>query len=199
VHDIPKRILKMIGITERFIVPSRYVPTTKYLPTGEFDRPKMRKIIQGHKYAMRKNVHYDKTFTPTPTLDSSRMLEAFSVGHGLFRFTFDIISAYQHAPHDGPPLGVRYPKGFERWCPKTGDELFSVLIKNLNGKPDGGRSFQIFRDKWILTTFNNEKYKCVKGKREPSAFRITTQSSCTHIIIHTDDCDCKTNDMAIML
>ena len=126
-HDVPKEVLRAVGITEQFIVPSRCVPTVKTLPTGEFDRPKTRKIIQGHKYAMQKNVHYDKTFTATPSLDSSRYMEAKGVGHALMRFTFDIVSAFQHAPHDGPPLGVRYPKGFEHWCDKTGAELFAVL------------------------------------------------------------------------
>ena len=199
-HDVPKWILRQVGITDQFIVPSRYVPQSKMLPTGEFDRPKIRKIIQGHKYAMKKNVHYDRTFTPTPSLDSSRILEAYSVGRGLARFTFDIVSAYQHAPHDGPPLGVKYPKGFERWCENTGEELFAVLLKNLNGKPDGGRAFGKYRDKWIMETFNANGYSCKQGRKEPTAFLIQSPDTFrTHVIIHSDDCDCKTENMASVL
>jgi hypothetical protein len=107
VHNVPKDILRAVGITDQFIVPSRYVPQAKHLPTGEFDRPNTRKEIQGHKYAMKKNTHYDRTFAATPSLDSSRILEGYSIGNALFRFTFDIVSAYQHAPHEGPPLGVK--------------------------------------------------------------------------------------------
>jgi hypothetical protein len=129
VHDIPRRILRQLGITEQFIVPSRYVPTLKTLPTGAFDRAKIRKIIQGHKYAMQKNVHYDRTFTPTPSLDSSRFMAGKGVGEFLVRVTFDIMSAFQQAPHEGVPLGVKYPKGFERWEEGTGDELFAVLLR----------------------------------------------------------------------
>jgi hypothetical protein len=76
-------------------------------------------------------------------------MEAKGVGRALMRFTFDVASAFQHAPHDGPPLtGVRHPKGFEHWCDKTGAELFVVLSQNLNGKPDGRRAFGKFRDEW---------------------------------------------------
>jgi hypothetical protein len=200
VHNVPREVLRAVGITERFIVPSRYVPQAKFLPTGEFDRPKIRKIIQGHKYAMKKNIHYDRTFTATPSLGSSRILEAYSVGRSLFRFTFDIVSAFQHAPHEGPPLGVKYPKGFERWCETTGNELFSVLIQNLNGKPDGGRAFGKFRDKWVMEVFNSNGYTCIKGKKEPTGFVIDCPKGArSWILIHTDDCDCKTERMESIL
>jgi hypothetical protein len=61
-HDVPKAILRAVGITDQFIVPSRCVPTVKTLPTGEFDRPKIRKIIELYKGT---NMQCRKTYTTT--------------------------------------------------------------------------------------------------------------------------------------
>ena len=145
---------------------------------------------------MQKNVHYDRTFTPTPSLDSSRFMAGKGVGEFLVRVTFDIMSAFQQAPHEGVPLGVKYPKGFERWEEGTGDELFAVLLQNLNGMPNGSRAFGQFRDKWIMDTFNTEGYQCQKGVREPTIFRITCpQGYKSWMLIHSDDVDMKSQNM----
>ena len=82
-HNQTKGQLKAIGITEQFIIPSRYVPTLKTHPDGTFDKLKSRLILQGHQWAMKKGVHYDETFTTTPTPDSARILLLGEV-HGYY-------------------------------------------------------------------------------------------------------------------
>ena len=189
-HDQTKTQLKALGITEQFIIPSRYVPTLKTHPDGTFDKLKIRKILQGHQWAMKKGIHYDETFTTTPTHDSARILQALGTGHGWHRYTFDIKSAYQQAPATGPKLGVRYPKGFERYDPKTKEELFAVLKANLNGKADASRQWGQYRDKWILSYFNTNGYACTQSLRDPCVFTIICpHKHTTHLTIHSDDVD----------
>jgi hypothetical protein len=189
-HNQTKGQLKALGITEQFIIPSRYVPTLKTHPDGTFDKLKSRLILQGHQWAMKKGVHYDETFTTTPTHDSARILQAMGTGNGWHRYTFDIKSAYQQAPATGPKLGVRYPKGFERYHPDTKEELFAVLQANLNGKADASRQWGQYRDKWVLKHFNENGYACTQSLRDPCLFTIICpHKHTTHLTIHSDDVD----------
>ena len=72
-HDQTKDQLRALGITDKFIIPSRYVVTTKRHPDRTIDKLKVRRVIQGHKYAMKRGVHYDDSFAPSPTQDTTRI------------------------------------------------------------------------------------------------------------------------------
>jgi len=197
-HDQTEDQLKKLGITGKFIIPSRYVVTTKK-KDGIISELKVRKIIQGHKYAMQKGTHYDESFTPTPTQDTLRIMQAFATGRGLARYAFDVCSAYQNAPAVGPKLGIKYPKGFERFD-DNGRPLYAVLQANLNGKADAGRQWGMYRDCWIMETFNNNEFKCVQSLRDPCLFTITdSNGKKTYMICYTDDLDCYTEEMSSML
>ena len=197
-HDQTEDQLKKLGITGKFIIPSRYVVTTKK-KDGIISELKVRKIIQGHKYAMQKGTHYDESFTPTPTQDTLRVMQAFATGRGLARYAFDVCSAYQNAPAVGPKLGIKYPKGFERFD-ANGRPLYAVLQANLNGKADAGRQWGMYRDCWIMETFNNDEFKCVQSLRDPCLFTITdSNGKKTYMICYTDDLDCYTEEMSSML
>ena len=189
-HNQTAAQLKTLGITKKYIIPSRLVFTTKRFPDRTIDRLKVRRVIQGHKWAMKKGVHYDESFTASPTLGTIRLMQALSIGHGMLPHAFDISCAYQNAPAIGPKLAIKYPKGMERLDPTTGEETYAVLQANLNGKADAGRQWGQFRDKWILETFNSNEYTCKRSLRDPCLFIITDKNGHrTFIVCYTDDCD----------
>ena len=195
-HNQSKAQLRKLGITDKFIMPSRHVVTTKRHPDRTIDRLKVRRVIQGHKCAMKRGIHYDESFTPSPTQDTTRIMQAMAIGHGLLPFAFDITCARQQAPTTGPKLAIKYPKGFEHFDPNTGEELYAVLQTNLNGKPDGSRQWGTFRDKWILDTFNSNGYQCTQSTRDPCLFSVTDETGArTHMICFTDDMGCYTESM----
>jgi hypothetical protein len=199
-HDQTMEQLKKLGITKKYIIPSRYVVNVKRHPDRTIDKLKIRRVIQGHKWAMQRGVHYDESFTPSPTQDTTRLLQALSIGHGWLPYAFDIKSAYQQAPSTGPKLAIKYPKGFERYHDVTGEEMYAVLKTNLNGKADAGRQFGKFRDAWILETFNSNGYTCIQSVRDPCLFTITCpEGHTTYMIAYCDDVDCHTTNMASMI
>ena len=198
-HDQSPQQLKDLGITAKYIIPSRYVIAVKRHPDRTIDKLKVRRVIQGHKWAMQRGVHYDESFTASPTQDTTRLLQALSIGHGWIPYCFDVKCAYQNAPATGPKLAIKYPKGFERRNAK-GEELFAVLQANLQGKADAGRQWGKYRDEWIMKTFNENGFKCKQSVRDPCLFSITCpEGEVTHMICYTDDCDCHTTSMASVL
>jgi hypothetical protein len=198
-HDQSPQQLKDLGITAKYIIPSRYVIAVKRHPDRTIDKLKVRRVIQGHKWAMQRGVHYDESFTASPTQDTTRLLQALSIGHGWTPYCFDVKCAYQNAPATGPKLAIKYPKGFERRN-ANGEELCAVLQANLQGKADAGRQWGKFRDDWIMKIFNKEGWKCKQSIRDPCLFTITCpEGEITHMVCYTDDCDCHTTSMESVL
>ena len=198
-HDQSASQLKALGITAKYIIPSRYVIAVKRHPDRTIDKLKVRRVIQGHKWAMQRGVHYDESFTASPTQDTTRLLQALSIGNGWIPYCFDVKCAYQNAPATGPKLAIKYPKGFERRNAK-GEELYAVLQANLQGKADAGRQWGQYRDEWIMDTFNKDKWTCKQSIRDPCLFTITCpEGDTTHMVCYTDDCDCHTTSMASVL
>ena len=57
----------------------------------------------------------------------------------LKRLTFDVAQAYcQSDLPDDERIAVRYPEGFKRKHPETGEELFMILKKSLYSHPAAG-------------------------------------------------------------
>ena len=79
---------------------------------------------------MFKGVHFNETYTATPSQDSARILQALCVHLQLRRKAWDISQAYCWA--DLPPgelIALRYPEGFRKF--HNGEETFIVMRKNL--------------------------------------------------------------------
>ena len=50
--------------------------------------------------------------------------------------------------------------------------------------------------KWIMTEFNKDRWKVVQSTADPCMYMITNTSTnkVSHMIVHTDDCDCIGDD-----
>lgn len=168
--------------------------TYKYDQHGNIDRYKTRFALAGHSGNLQKGIHFDKTFSATPNQHTSRLLQALMVKHKMFRLAMDIKMAYCNAnmPND-QLISVRYPTGFTRKHPETGEELFMILRKNLYGHPAAGKHWQDERNKVILETFNTQGWTCHKCVKDPCLFVLSRTiegvTARTYMLIHTDDID----------
>ena len=168
--------------------------TYKYDQNGEIDRYKTRFALAGHSGNLQKGVHFDKTYSATPNQHTSRLLQALMVKHKMVRMAMDITMAYCNADMpDDQLIAVRYPTGFTRRHPETGEELFMVLRKNLYGHPAAGKHWQDERNKVILETFNAQGWTCYKCVKDPCLFVISRMTgdvmTKSYMLIHTDDID----------
>jgi hypothetical protein len=162
----------------------------KFDAEGDVDKKKSRFAVKGHPGNMQKNVHYDKTFSATPRENTARLLCALVVHLNLFRVAFDITKAYCWA--DRPKdklLALKYPDGFQEFDPETGEELFTILRKNLYGDPAAGRIFGKARDIAILDKFNKNGWTCIRTRMDPCLFVITQNGKRAWLLAHVDDCD----------
>ena len=191
IHDKTRADLQKMGIKGNPI-PLSTSYTYKFDAAGEVDRYKTRYALAGHPGNMQQGVHYDKTYASTPNQHATMMLQAIMVKYRWSRRAFDIAQAYLNAdlPAD-QYVAVRYPQGFERKHPETGEDLFMILVKNLYGHPSGGRHWEKERNKVIMGEFNaaGTGYSCTRSIKEPCLFKITKGKEICLMLIHTDDCD----------
>ena len=176
---------------------------------GVLTRYKVRMAVAGHKYNLKKGVHYDEVFAPAPNQNTARLLAAMTVAMGLKRKSWDIKLAYCWAdmPKD-QLLALQYPKGYERYEENGLGEpkpLYIVLRKNCYGVPNAGRIWSHHRDSWMMEHFNRDGWTCHKCTYDPTLFYITRNRITIDpkdvtktrrpakeeawISIHTDDCD----------
>jgi len=150
----------------------RVVLDNKY-KDGVFERHKVRMCVAGHKYNMQKGVHYDDVFSPAPNQNVARVLGAMTADMDLKRKSWDISLAYCWA--DLPPgklIALRYPKGYERKCPKTSQEMYMILRKNCYGHPAAAKAWGDHRDAFLMETFNKNGWKIHKCTYDPCLFYI---------------------------
>ena len=188
-HNFTRAQLKENGITTNPI-PLVEVNTYKFDDKGNVDKFKHRKPLAGHPGNMQKGVHYDKSFAPTPTQHSSRVLLAVMVKNGLVILTFDVSQAYVQAIlPENERIAIRYPEGFRRFHPETGEELFAILRRSLYGHPAAGRYWNDHRNTKIMQEFNIEGWTCKRPIKEPCMYVIKRGEEYAYMIIHTDDGD----------
>jgi len=174
----------------------------KFNSEGELAKHKARVAIQGHKGNMQKGIHFSETFSATPRENTWKIMCALTVLMNLTRRAFDITKAYCWA--DLPPgelIALRYPDGFKKYHPETGEELFMILRKNLYGHPSAGRTFSKARNKEILRRFNQDGWKCERTRSDPCLFVLTRkidgETRYGWLLAHVDDCDivCEGDEM----
>ena len=92
-------------------VSTRMISDAKY-KGHEFDKRKGRLIVQGFKQIV--GTHYDgKTFTPSPSQYTQKILMALVAGRGLCVKSWDVGQAYTHGERV-KPIALSYPVGFKR-------------------------------------------------------------------------------------
>jgi len=192
-------IAEGIDLKKRPAVPCGTYFEHKFNSEGELAKHKSRVAIQGHKGNMQKGVHFSETFAATPRENTAKMMCALVVMLNLVRRAFDITKAYCWA--DLPPgelIALKYPDGFKKYHPETGEELFMILRKNLYGHPSAGRTFSKARDKVILEKFNQDNWKCKRCRNDPCLFVITLRTDdgvkYGWMSAHVDDCDIACTD-----
>ena len=171
-------------------VPQKVIFVAKYDPEGNFVKPKARNCIAGHPGVMKKGEHYFATFAAAPRGDTTRVLQAISVGKGYSRSAFDINVAFPKAEcKDYERIPLRYPTGMDR-KDSEGNTLFALLERNLYGSPAAPRRFAQARNKWMLQFFNENGWICTKLRFDPCLFKIISpQGKWTFLLVHVDDCD----------
>ena len=198
VHDYTIEQLREVGIVGDPINMSIDL-SHKYNEMGQVDRLKTRMALAGHKGNLQQGVHYDLTYAATPQPNTSRILVALCVLLAWYRVAFDIKMAYCWAHLENNKfMGVKYPPGYERYHPVTGEPLYMLLLKNLYGHPQASRLWSRHRDKFIMEYFNNAErgYTCHRCIMDPCLFHITRPNPVNKdiqdkalMLIHTDDCD----------
>ena len=174
---------------------------------GVLSRYKTRMALAGHSGNMQRGVHYDKTFSPSPNANSTRLLQALMVYTGWGRVAYDIEQAYLHAPlPPGKYIAIKYPHGFERYD-GDGNPLYALMTSNLYGHPAGARMWSKTRDKFIKERFNKTDddgtvWTCHRTIMDPCLFRFTRQVKGQKqdeaiCLIYTDDVDCIGSTEAI--
>ena len=206
-HGYTLTELQNAGITKPPINMS--VALTDKMVNGVFERHKVRMAIAGHKWNMQKGIDYTDVYAPAPNQNTARFMAAMTAQMRLHRKAWDIKLAYCWAdlPADQPRIAIKYPKYYERYRTDKGSKEpeYMVLMKNCYGLPAAGKAWADHRDKYMLSHFNKNGYKCVQCTYDPCLFyitkgeRINLDSDTTATIrpyaeeawvsIHTDDCD----------
>ena len=121
---------------------------------GVLTRYKVRMAVAGHKYNLKKGIHYNEVFAAAPNQNTARVMCALTAAMGLYRKSWDIKLAYCWAdlPKD-QLIALQYPQGYERYD-DNGEPLYIVLRKNCYGIPNAGRIWSQHRDQWINEYFN---------------------------------------------
>jgi hypothetical protein len=173
-------------------VPITIVLDHKYDADGNITKRKARIAVRGTPTHMKPGIHYDpNTYAATPNMSTTKMLMALVVHLNLHQLAWDIEKAYVWAPLSKEDLIIlKYPNGFERFDPETGEELFMIMRRNLYGSPNGARNYQVHRDKFILEEFNKNGWKCHKCTRDTCMFVITRDNKRTWLVAYVDDIDC---------
>ena len=189
-----------IDLDVRPAVPCGTYLELKFDSSGEIDKHKSRVCIQGHPGNMQKGVHFTETFSATPKEHTWRIMCALVVFLGLTRKAFDITKAYYWADlPEGELIALKYPPGFKKVHPDTGEELFIVLRKNLYGHPSAGRTFSKARNKVVMQKFNQDGWTCKRTRSDPCLFVISRAyngvTKLAWMLVHVDDCDiiCETD------
>jgi site-specific DNA-cytosine methylase len=199
-HDLTREELKKRGVCNwQNPIPMSVVLCFKYDQDGNINRYKTRMALAGHKGNMQKGVHYDKTYASCPDPHATRMLQAMVVRYGMIRAAFDIEQAYCQAPMpENEQVAVRYPKGFQRVHPVTGEELFMLLVRNLYGHPSGGRHWEKERNSVLTEEFSKDRFTITKCVKEPCMFIIRREKEYAFMLLHTDDADCAGTSNAFL-
>ena len=90
-------------------------------------------------------------------------------------------------------IPVRMPEGCRKYCPKTGQELYGLLKKNLYGSPLAPKNWAKCRDQFMRELNQRDGWTVKQMNYAPCMWSIdidnggTTER--TYVLIHTDDID----------
>jgi hypothetical protein len=190
---LTQEAVRAAGTTQRPI-PMRMLFDVKLKPDGSFDKLKCRLIVCGHTGYLRKGESFWATYSASPNLSTSRLIQAIVCQEGYHRLTYDIACAYLWAktrPEERLPILM--PPGMVRVDPKTGKPMVRMLEKTCYGAPFSDRRYCQLRDDFIAKHFGGNGWEVVQSNYDPCLF--TLRSGDAHILlsIFTDDVDSAGN------
>ena len=110
-------------------VPMQMIFDSKTNPDGSFNKAKARYVLQGDKRHMKKDVHYSVVFAPSPALATTRLIQAYAVGHSKYRFGFDVDQAFLHAESTPQEqIAIRFADGIREYN-ENGEELHLARLE----------------------------------------------------------------------
>ena len=154
-------------------VPFSQCLSFKYDGAGNINRYKTRLALSGHKGRLRKGIEYNgSTHASTPTIATTRIMQAIMVKFQMERLSFDISQAYLHAHiPDDQKIPVRSPDGLREYNDQ-GEEYFSILRKALYGHPLSANLWEKERNQSLKSLFSKAPWKMYNTSRDPSLFII---------------------------
>ena len=194
-HDLTLDQLRTVHGVSSTPVPVGLYFDLKTDELGAIVRRKSRAAIQGHPGNMQKGIHYDETYSATPQQETSAIMCCLAIRHNLKRKAWDVEKAYCCASIPaGKRIGLRYPEGFKRFSPTTGEELYMLLLKNLYGDPGACKRWSDHRDQKILEHFNEGYWHCQRMLMDPTLFLVKRESGGAAsrwmlVSMHSDDFD----------
>lgn len=189
-HNYTLAQCKELGI-ESSPVPLTTCLDHRYDGDGNLSKLKTRIAVRGTPRYMQKGVHYNETYAPTPNMNTTRMLMALVVKENLSQKCWDVVKAYTwRKMKDSELLILKYPTGFERYDPQTGEPLFMIMRRNLYGAPHAAKLYIDHRDEFIMKAYNRDGWTCKKSTADPCLFIITRDGKRTWMVCYVDDIDC---------
>ena len=134
----------------------------KSLPTGAYDKHKVRYCINAHPGVIFKYENYTETFSASPNAATERLLMWLVAQFDLDMDAWDLVCAYLNGmlkPEEF--VVVRLDPKHRTFDPVTGEELFRILFSGLYGHPASGLRWSERRTEFLLgPTFNNKEWRC---------------------------------------
>ncbi|KAI7945710.1 hypothetical protein MJO29_012098 [Puccinia striiformis f. sp. tritici] len=152
---------------------SRWVFAIKRSQDGDILRFKARVVAQGFTQVQGQN--FEKTFAPTPTFASLRLLFAMASRNSWSVASFDVKSAFLHSPIDcevfiKPPEGLNIPKGH-----------VLKLKKALYGTKQAGRCW------WLYLKQRLAEINFFPNPEDQSTYTFKEGKDVVFLWIHVDD------------
>ena len=136
---------------------------------------KARYVAQG--YGQIPNVDFYETFSPTPRLESLRILVQIAVQYGFSMHQMDVRTAFLHAPLD-EEIFIKPPKGYE---PSKKNCVWK-LKKSLYGLKQSGRNWHILLEKHL-----SEEMNFIRSEADPCVYICVTDCDKAYILVWVDD------------
>jgi hypothetical protein len=189
-HGHTRASVRERGIMQR-PVPLKFVLKCKVTPDNTYDKHRARLVLCGHRGYCIEGVHYKDTFSASPDIETSRLVQAVALVMGWVRLCFDISVAYLHSDADRcQQIPLIYPPGYEM-TGADGQPLFGILLKSVYGHPAASKNWSDTRDAWIKRHFNANGWSAVRSQVDLALWILRSPEQ--HLIlcvIYTDDVDC---------
>ena len=134
----------------------------------ELEKAKARVVLDGNLFI--KGLHYEEGYSPTPRVETSRLICALRVLLALHDKQYDVSNAYCHAGRK-KKIALHYPRGMEQYG-ADGRERFMLLHSNHYGGIDGSYLWDDERDTKYAKFYSRPGWTFQQSYMDPCLFRV---------------------------